>query len=94
MSSSLGLTPVLGTAGDLSDMFAGALFADQEHESRWRKAQKRHERLRDELTDAKSQERRDQAKLIRNSDQCQAETLALATKESQERDVKMTREIE
>ena len=40
------------------------------------------------MTDVKSQARSDQAQLIRDTDQC------LATKESQERDVKMTREIE
>ena len=50
--------------------------------------------MRDELTDVKSQARSDQAQLIRYTDQCLAETLALATKESQEREVKMTREIE
>ena len=42
----------------------------------------------------KSQARSDQAQLIRDTDQCLAEGLALATKESQERDVKMTREFE
>ena len=58
------------------------------------RAQKGHERMRDELTDVKSQAGSDQAQLIRDTDQCLAESLALATKESQERDVKMTREIE
>ena len=42
----------------------------------------------------KSQLRSDQAQLIRDTDQCLAESLALATKESQERDVKMTRDNE
>ena len=42
----------------------------------------------------KSKARSDQAQLIRDTDQCLAHSLALATKESQERDVKMTREIE
>ena len=42
----------------------------------------------------KSQARSDQAQLIRDTDQCLAESLALATKESHERYVKMTREIE
>ena len=58
------------------------------------RAQKGHGRLRDELTSVKSQARSDQAQLIRDTDQCLAESLALATKESQERDVRMTREIE
>ena len=41
-----------------------------------------------------SQARVDQAQLIRNIDQCLAESLAQATKESEEREVRMTREIE
>ena len=53
------------------------------------KAEQGQERLRDELTDVKSQARSDQAQLIRNTDQCLAESLALATKESQERDAKL-----
>ena len=57
-------------------------------------AQKGHERFRDELTDAKSQARRDQDQLIRDTDRRLAESLALATKESQEKDSRMTREIE
>ena len=57
-------------------------------------AQKGHKRLNDELRDLKSQARSDQAQLIRNIDQCLAENLELATKKSQETDVKMTREIE
>ena len=67
-TSSLGLTTVLGTAGDLSDMFAGVMTGLEElrHDMNKRmdrveeRAQKGHERLRDELTDAKSQARRDQ----------------------------------
>ena len=42
----------------------------------------------------KSQARVDQAQLIRNIDQCLAESLAQATKVSEEREVRMTREIE
>ena len=57
-------------------------------------AQNGHESLRDELIDVKSQARGDQAQLIRDTDHCLAESLALAAKESQERDVEMTREIE
>ena len=58
------------------------------------RAQQGQEKLRDELTDVKSQARTDQAQLIRNTDQCLAESLALAAKESAERDIMMTREIE
>ena len=42
----------------------------------------------------KSQARVDQAQLIRNTDQCLAESLAQANKESYEREARMTREIE
>ena len=50
--------------------------------------------MREELADAKSQARSHQAQLIRNTDQCLAESLALATKESEERDIRTTGEIE
>ena len=50
--------------------------------------------MRDELTDVKSPARSDHAKLIRDTDKCLAESLALATKETQERYINMTREIE
>ena len=101
-SSSLGLTPMLGTAGGLNDMFAGVMTGLEElrHDMTKRidrveeRAQNGHERLTDELTDVKSQARSDQAHLIRDTDQSLAESLALQTKESQERYVKMTREIE
>ena len=52
------------------------------------------EELRDELTNVRSQARVDQAQLIRNTDQGLAEGLAQATKESEETEVRMTREIE
>ena len=52
------------------------------------------ERLGDELLDAKSQAKSDQAQLIQNTDQCLAENLVLATKESEERDSRMTQKIE
>ena len=57
------------------------------------RAQQGHERLGDELTVMKSQARRDQAQLIWNTDLWLAESLALATKESEERYSIMTREI-
>ena len=41
-----------------------------------------------------SQARVDQAQLIHNTDQCLAENLAQANKESEEKEVRMTREIE
>ena len=52
------------------------------------------ENLKDELTHVKSQARFDQAQLIRDTDQCLAESLAQANKESEEREARMTREIE
>ena len=58
------------------------------------RAHRGQEKLRDELTHVKSQARVDQAQLIRNTDQCLAESLVQATKESYERDFRMTREIE
>ena len=48
----------------------------------------------DELTHVKSQARVDQAQLIRITDQCLAESLAHTNKESEEREARMTREIE
>ena len=52
------------------------------------------ESLKDELTHVKSQARFDQAQLICNTDQCLAESLAQANKESEEREARMSREIE
>ena len=93
-SSSLGLTPPFGATGDISDMFAGVMNGldelrrdvtkriDQVDE----RAHQGRENLRDELTHVKSQARVDQAQLIRNTDQCLAESLAQANKESEERE--------
>ena len=101
-SSSLGLTPSFGATGDIGDMFADVMngldelrrdltkIIDQVDE----RAQQGRENLRYELTHVKSQARVDQAQLIRNTDQCLAERLAQANKESQEREARMTREIE
>ena len=50
--------------------------------------------MRNELTDVKSRARTDQAQLIRNTDRGLAESLALAARESEERDIRMTRKIE
>ena len=58
------------------------------------RAHQGRENLRDELTHVKSQARVDQAQLIRNTDQCLAGSLAQANKESQEKEARMTREIE
>ena len=58
------------------------------------RAHQGQEKLRDDLTNVKSQARVDQAQLIRNTNQCIAESLAQATKESEEREVRMTRESE
>ena len=101
-SSSLGLTPALGAAGDLSDMFAGVMTGLDELRRDMTKRIDRveervnqvQEKLRVELTHVKSQARFDQGQLIRNTDQCLAESLAKANKESEEREVRMTREIE
>ena len=92
----------MGAAGDISDMFDGVMRGleelrrdmtkriDQVDE----KAHQGRETLRDELTHVKSQARVDQAQLILNTDQCLAESLAQANKESEEREARMTREIE
>ena len=101
-SSSLGLTPPLGATGDISDMFAGVMYGLDELRRDMTKridqvderAHQGRENLRDELTHVKSQARIDQAQLIRNNDQCLAESLAQANKESEEREARMTREIE
>ena len=101
-SSSLGLTPSFGATGDISDMFAGVMNGLDELRRDMTKridqvderAHQGRENLRDELTHAKSQARVDQAQLIRNTDQCLAESLAQAKKASQERVARMTREIE
>ena len=68
-------------------MFAGVMTGHEElrRDMTKRIDQQDQEKLRDELTDVKSQARTDQAQLIRNFDQCLAESLALATKESDER---------
>ena len=101
-SSSLGLTPSFGATGDISDMFAGVMNGLDELRREMTKridqvderAHQGRENLRDELTHVKSQARVDQAQLIRNTDQCLAESLAQANKESYEREARMTREIE
>ena len=101
-SSSLGLTPSFGATGDISDMFAGVMNGLDELRRDMTKridqvderAHQGRENLRDELTHVKSQARVDQAQLIRNTDQCLAESLAQTNKESYEREARMTREIE
>ena len=102
-SSSLGLTLTSGAAGDKSGMFAGVMTGLEELRREMMKrvdqveegAHQGQESLRDELlTHVKSQARIDHAQLIRNTDQCLAESLAQASKESQEREARMTREIE
>ena len=74
MSSSMGLTPVLGTASDLSDMFAGVMTGLEElrHDitEGMDRVEERAQRIRGELTDVKSEARSDQAQLIRDTDQC------------------------
>ena len=83
-SSSLGLTPPLGATGDISDMLAGVMNGLDELRRNMTKridqldgrAHQGQENLRDELTQMRSQARIDQAQLIRNTDQCLAESLA------------------
>ena len=68
-SSSLGLTPVSGAAGEISDMFAGVMTGLEEMRRDMTKridrvkerAHQGQEKLRDELTNVKSQARVDQA---------------------------------
>ena len=89
-SSSLGLTPVLGTASDVSGMFANVMTSLEELRQDMTKridrveerAQQGYEGLKDELEDAKLQAKSEQAQLIPNPAQCLAEILALAIKES------------
>ena len=101
-SSSLVLTLPLGATGDISDMFAGVMTGLDELRREMTKriyqvderAHQGRENLRDELKHVKSQARVDQAQLIRNTDHCLAESLAQANKGSEEREARMTREIE
>ena len=94
-SSSLGLTTVLGTACDVSGIFANIVTGVEELRQEMteginrveERAQQGNARIRDELADAKSQAKSHQAELILNTDQCLAESLALATKESEERKI-------
>ena len=92
-SSSLGLTPTSGAAGEISEMFAGVMTGLEELRRDMTKrinrveerAHQGQESLRDELTHVKSQARIDQAQLIRNTDQCLAESLAKARSHTKER---------
>ena len=101
-SSSLGLTPTSETAVEISERFAGVMTGLEKLRRDMTKridrveerAHQGQESLRDELTHVKSQARIDQAQLIRNTDQCLAESSSQAKKESQEREARMTREIE
>ena len=58
------------------------------------RAHQGQKKLQNELTDVKSQAKTDQAQLIRNTDQRLVESLAQASKESEERNIRMAREIE
>ena len=78
----------MGAAGDISDMFAGVMTGPEKLRREMTKridqvderAHQGRETLRDELTHNKSLARVDQAQLIRNIDQCLAESLAQANK--------------
>ena len=102
-SSSLGLTPALGSASDVRGLFADVMTGIEELRQDMtktinrveKKAHQGHERLRGELEDAKSQCTCDQVQLIQNTDQCLAESLELATKKSEKKkDRRMMLEIE
>ena len=92
-SSSLGLTPSFGATvmNGLDELRRDMTKRINQVDER---AHQGRENLRDELTHVKSQARVDQAQLIRNTDQCLAESLAQANRESYEREARMTREIE
>ena len=76
-SSSLGITTVSGAAGNISDMSAGVMTGLEELrrditkriDRVQEKAHQGQEKLRDELTNVKSQARDNQAQLIRNTNQ-------------------------
>ena len=94
---------MLGTISDASGIVASAMTGLEElrqdvterFEREEERAQQGHQLLKDELAGANLQARRDEAELIRNIDQRLARSLALATKESEERENMMTRrEIE
>ena len=83
----------MGTAGDVRGIFANVRTglennckaSEKKNDRVEQRAQRGHERLRDELADVKSQAKSDQSQLIQKTDQCFAESLALAAKESEER---------
>ena len=83
-SSSLGLSPPLGAAGHISDMFPGVMTGLDELRRDMTKridqvderAHQGRENLRDELAYVKLQARVDQARLIFNTDQCLAESFS------------------
>ena len=93
-SSSLGLTPPLGVAGVMTGLDELRRDMTKIIDKVDERAHQGQENLRDELAHVKSQARVDQAQRIRNTDQCLAETLSQANKESEEREARMTREIE
>ena len=77
-SSSLVLSPVLWMAGDVRHVSANVMTGLEELRRDMtrrmdrveERAHQGQEKLRDELTDVKSQARTDQAQLIRNTDRC------------------------
>ena len=91
-SSSLCLTPVLDS--DVRDILTNSTTVLEELRRDMtkridrveEKAQQGHEKLRDELADAKPQAKCDQVQLVQNTDQCLAESLALASKKTEKGD--------
>ena len=101
-SSSLGLTPVLDSACVVIDILANSatVFEELRRDKTKgidrveEKAQQGHEKLRDELADAKPQAKSDQVQLVQNTDQCLAESLAVAYKKTEKGNSRMTRQID
>ena len=75
------------TASDVRGMFANVMTSLEEMQQHMAKvidrveerAQQGYERLRDDLAETKPHAKCDQVQLIQNTDQCLAESLALAT---------------
>ena len=97
-SSSLVLAPLLGSASDVRGIFADSTTGLEEmRQDKTKKiervderAQQGHERVMDKLANTKSKAECDQVQLVQNTDQSLAESFALVTMESEERDHRMT----
>ena len=82
---------MLDSAGDVRGIFAKVITGLEElRRDMTGRIDPVDEKLSDELADAKSLAKCDQVQLVQNTDQCLAESLALVTKESEERVRRMT----